>query len=415
MPQVLILADDLSGAADCGLACMRPGLDAEVVLGPSISPSRASILAVDADTRGLSPSEAANRMYGLASSFKESSTVLFKKIDSTLRGHVGVEILAVLAARRAFVPNAIAVMAPAFPANGRTTPGGVLYLHGRPLHETEMWKYEEMHGEANIAQMLQGSGLRCSHVDLAFVRKALSTDQPQCQDVDVVVCDAATDDDMLAIARLAAAFGERAIWVGSAGLSHFIPEAAHLVPYAVAQQPRPLRPARPSLFVIGTAAARTREQVALLLSSSQIHSVVVPPDILLQGGSESADWQKSATDLSSTLENGNDVILICDSEPVMQSADRGQISFALAEMTAALRNKVGTLVASGGETARQVLDRWNVGSLQLYGELELGVPISSASLGNSHTIAVITKAGDFGQPDTLLHCLHWIKEGGIRE
>jgi 4-hydroxythreonine-4-phosphate dehydrogenase len=412
MPQVLILADDLSGAADCSIACMRTGLDAEVSLGPAYVPSRASIVAVDADTRGLTPIAAATRMHDLASTWNgEPSTVFFKKIDSTLRGHLGPELAAVLAARRAHVANPIALMAPAFPANGRTTIGGVLYLHGRPLHETEMWKYEKMAGEANIARMLLGSGLRCSHVDLKAVRNGLAIESPQCRDVDVVVCDAATDGDLTAIARLATSFGERAVWVGSAGLAHFIPDAAGLVSSPDMRPPAPMHASGPALFVIGTATPRTREQVTVLLSSSEIHGVVVPPEILL-GGSETGDWQAFASELSSALSSGESVILLCDSEPVIQSAYRGQLSLALAEMTAGLRDQVGTLVASGGETARKVLDRWDVRTMQLHGELELGVPISSVSLDDSHQLTVITKAGDFGQADTLLHCLHWVNEGG---
>jgi D-threonate/D-erythronate kinase len=408
----LILADDLSGAADCSIACMRTGLDAEVSLGPSYFPSRASIFAVDADTRGLTHADAARRMHELATSFNgDRCTVFFKKIDSTLRGHLGPELAAVLAARRAHGSNSIAVMAPALPAHGRTTLGGVVHLHGRPLYETELWKHERMEGEANIARMLAGSGLRCSHVDLISLRDGVHINSAQCQDTDVIVCDTATDEDLMAIARLATAFGERAIWVGSAGLAHCIPEAAGLVPSPAAADSAIMRPAGPVLFVIGTATQRTREQATVLLSSSEIHRVVVRPDILLSG-KESAEWQESVAELASALKNGEDVLLQCDSDPVIQLAYRDQVSFVLAEMTAGLRDYAGTLVASGGETARKVLDRWAVRSLRLQGELESGVPISSASRDDSSTFTVITKAGDFGQPDTLLRCLQWVNKGG---
>ncbi len=79
-------------------------------------------------------------------------------------------------------------------------------------------------------------------------------------------------------------------------------------------------------------------------------------------------------------------------------------------MTAGLHGRVGALVASGGETARKVLDRWGVHSLQLHGELEKGVPISSAVVDASRPLTVITKAGDFGQPYTLLHCREWLTQ-----
>lgn len=410
-PRILILADDLSGAADCAIACRRRGLDAEVALGPWYEPSGASIFAVDADTRGLNAADAAERMYELAASLKvEGCTVLFKKIDSTLRGHLRVELAAVLDARRARIAHPIAVVAPAFPANGRTTLEGVVHLHGRPLNESDLWRREEMSGEANIAQML-GDGLRCVHVEIGTLRGGVEASVVRGLDADVIVCDAASEDDLMAVARLAAALGERAIWVGSAGLAHCIPEAMGVVSLHAAEPDAYLPSSGPVLFVIGTAAARTRDQVRHLLSSSEIRSIVIPSRILL-GEKQCEPWHRFATELVSAVENGDDVILLCDAEPGRESGRRAEVSVALAEMTAGLGEKVGTLVASGGETARKVLDRWGVRALMLQGELEAGVPISSANRIGSPALTVITKAGDFGQEDALLRCLKRVKERG---
>jgi 4-hydroxythreonine-4-phosphate dehydrogenase len=79
-------------------------------------------------------------------------------------------------------------------------------------------------------------------------------------------------------------------------------------------------------------------------------------------------------------------------------------------MTATLHGQVGALVASGGETARKVLDRWAVSTLLLHGELERGVPVSSTTVDRNRPLTVITKAGDFGQPYTLVHCREWLKQ-----
>jgi 4-hydroxythreonine-4-phosphate dehydrogenase len=78
-----------------------------------------------------------------------------------------------------------------------------------------------------------------------------------------------------------------------------------------------------------------------------------------------------------------------------------------------LRGRVGAIVASGGETARKVLDGWGVQTMNLHGELEKGVPISTAAVNGSRPLTVITKAGDFGQPYTLLHCREWLTQTRI--
>ena len=414
MPDILILADDLSGAADCGIACVKFGLDAAVSLGEPSTAISARTVAVDADTRVLTAEAAAARMFDLTRAWgSDPATLLFKKIDSTLRGHLGPELAAVLAARRITVPSPIAVMAPAFPAIGRTTRDALHFVHGQPLHLTDTWRNEKMTGEAHIPSMLANAKLRCTHVDLAALH-GLGRPSPNAfAGTDVLICDAVDDNDLRAVAEIAAALGPRAIWVGSAGLAYHLPHAAGFVSPANSRinvmhfAPPPTD--RPTLFVLGSASRRTWDQATVLLSSSDIHGVVIPPETLLAGPG-TADWQAFATDLYTAIDAGLDVVLLCDSQPRVPPEDRPTLSLALAEMTASLRDRVGTLIASGGETARKVLDRWGVRSMELHGELETGVPISSATLDPTSTITIITKAGDFGQHDTLLRALLWAQQ-----
>ncbi len=414
MPRVLILADDLSGAADCGIACVNAGLNTLISLGIPSCGLMVDALSVDADTRCLDASAAAERMRQLVQMLaKDPAMLLFKKIDSTLRGHLGLELAAVLKARRAVVKRAVAVMAPAFPSNGRTTIGGLHYVHGRPLHDTETWKNEKMAGEAYIPKMLESSGLSCAHLDLATVRSSrVAFRHAVCEAAetsDVIVCDATSDDDLLAIAGAATMLEDRAVWVGSAGLAHQLLKAAGLALRKEEVVPHLPHTSGPVLFVIGSASRTTKQQAATLLSLSDVHGIIVPPEVLL-AGPEGPDWGTFAAELCEAVERGEDVILICGSEPEVDVVNRPRLSKALGEMTAALYGRVGALVASGGETARNVLDRWGVPTLWLHGELERGVPISSSATNGMRPLTVITKAGDFGQPYTLLHCREWLKQ-----
>jgi uncharacterized protein YgbK (DUF1537 family) len=414
MPRVLILADDLSGAADCGIACVNAGISTLVSLGLPSDGVAADVLSVDADTRALLAADAAQRMQHLVDTHAhDPSILLFKKIDSTLRGHLGPELAAVLRARRSVVPGAVAIFAPAFPANGRTTRRGMHYVHGQPLHETETWKNERMTGEAHIPSMLASSGLNCAHLDLDFVRSPTSMFDDAIADAakssDVLVCDAVTDADMLAIAYAATRLDQRAIWVGSAGLAHQLPRATDLAVKSEEIVPHLPNTTGPILFVIGSASRTTKHQAATLLSSTDIHGIVVPPEVLL-AGPEGPDWSDFTAELREAVAQGEDVILLCGGEPRVEAASRPRLALALAEMTAALHGQVGALVASGGETARKVLDRWAVPTLLLHGELERGVPVSSTNVDQNWPLTVITKAGDFGQPYTLVHCREWLKQ-----
>ena len=84
------------------------------------------------------------------------------------------------------------------------------------------------------------------------------------------------------------------------------------------------------------------------------------------------------------------------------------LSAALAALVRPFAGRVGALVATGGETARAVFEAWGVNRLRLIGEVEAGLPFSVTS-GWSRELPVLTKAGGFGGPETLLRCRQFLR------
>ncbi len=137
---LLVIADDLAGAADCASACAADGRGALVILGDAET-SDADVVAIDANTRNRTEAEAAAEMKRLVRAHAGAGRILFRKIDSTLRGHVAAELAATLEARRETMRGRpVAVFAPAFPAQGRTMREGKLLVDGVPLAETDVWR-----------------------------------------------------------------------------------------------------------------------------------------------------------------------------------------------------------------------------------------------------------------------------------
>ena len=62
-------------------------------------------------------------------------------------------------------------------------------------------------------------------------------------------------------------------------------------------------------------------------------------------------------------------------------------------------------VLTGGETARAVLSARGIREFRLLGEVEAGVPFGMARDGT----LICTKAGAFGDPDTLVKCVARLK------
>src|SRR5215204_6549738 len=106
LPKLVIIADDLTGAADSAARCVQAGLSAEICLEPSTQATTSDVVALSTDSRFLPAEEARQRVADTVTTLSSwSGTTWYKKIDSTLRGNIGAEIDAMLAA----LPNTIAI------------------------------------------------------------------------------------------------------------------------------------------------------------------------------------------------------------------------------------------------------------------------------------------------------------------
>ncbi len=418
MTPVLIIADDLSGAADCGIACSCHGLETLALLESANTASAqqaklsdVDVVAVDTDSRGLPPGEAAAVVADVVRRYdrdlnRGEPCLLFKKIDSTLRGPFGAELAAALSARRATWPQLsriVVLLAPAFPALGRTTLHARQLVHGQPVESTEFFHGETGTQQSDIAAALHAAGLASVSIDLASIRAGNGPLQHSLlqasQQADVLICDAETDLDLASIASAASILGRQLIWAGSAGLAHHLHRVAGF-PHARSPMPRPdLRAASPILFVMGSRSSVTREQSRLLASEPGLVSVSLAPELLLSPEAAPA-WQNQQSSICTALQAGQDVLIQLDSTHIEESRQLTRNLAHLLEPCAAI---AGALVASGGETARAVLDAWGIRRLRLHSEIETGFPCSLPE-GWSRSIPILTKAGGFGDPGTLLRC-----------
>ena len=138
--RVAIVADDLTGACDSSVAFLASGRTVRVLLDALRSGGRSlaldpnsnsaedhnTVLALTTESRDLTASEAAARVADCIAQFAPHvpGALVFKKIDSAARGHFAAEIDAALHACGA----ALALVAPAFPAAGRTVANGILTI-----------------------------------------------------------------------------------------------------------------------------------------------------------------------------------------------------------------------------------------------------------------------------------------------
>jgi uncharacterized protein YgbK (DUF1537 family) len=249
---VLIVADDLSGAADSGVAFAVHGM-ATAVVWDGAPAGAGDVLVVDTDSRHC-PADRAAELAAAALHDHGYERLVFKKIDSTLRGNLAAEIGALAAGGRPIV------VCPASPATGRIVLDGVLHVDGIPLHHTESWAVEGSSPPCGVADALRP--LAAATVPLGVVRgpgaaaslaKALTT-------ADVAVCDAVTTADLRAVVAAGFELSRPPHWVGSAGLADAL--ASALRPSSHRRR-KPVV-AGPALAVVGSAHAASRAQADVL-------------------------------------------------------------------------------------------------------------------------------------------------------
>ncbi|HYZ72938.1 MAG TPA: four-carbon acid sugar kinase family protein [Chthoniobacterales bacterium] len=465
-PHLVILADDLTGAADCAVPFVRSGFPSEVFLQPQlVKETEAPVVSVDLNTRGLTPGQAvqvASRAFTLIPS--TTSTVWYRKIDSTLRGNIGPDVLASL--RRLGGKRTI-FCAPAFPDTGRTTVNGKVLVNGLPLENSGV----HQRSSKSLVELFAEVGLPTKLIPLEVIRGGpanLLNHLKSHSRVTAVILDAETNDDLLVIAQTGLQIRQEVIFVGSAGLTHQIAAvwgSESLQPrghdLASEQQPKQnynnpmlrysehdlldksktgkgLRlPHKPILIVVGSKSAISRAQCNEVADKGEVDVLRATVAALESGDGSIADAVTGA------LVNGRDLVIttelpgpISETKAGHQTAARpdegrnqirsngangigiaSEANSAGSEGVILMRNlgamlrpflgQFSALVLTGGETGRGILTQSGIGRLRMVDEIEPGVTLS-VSLGKPE-IPIVMKAGAFGSPATLLNALHFLR------
>ena len=352
----MLIADDLTGACDAGIAFSARGAEAEVALDPAGRCPGSEVLALSTDTRDFPQEILTEFMQNLASRVPPAQ-VIFKKIDSTLRGNAGAEILAVAAA---FACEAVLVT-PAFPAMQRVVESGYLCVTS-----------QETFAPIDLAAYFRGQGVTgCHQVKPWDVETALVWGKR------FLSVDAGCDQDLDSIIRAGLGWHRRALFAGSGGLAAALARALRPNPAGHVQTDRP---AAPAIFCIGSDHPATMEQEAGLLSGR--------PAARLDACSAAP---------------GEVVAALRQSKHVILRMPRG--ATPAAQVRALLLPAVqhaGGLLLSGGDTASMVCRAVGVDSIRLMDEVATGIPYGLLRGGALDGQTVVTKSGAFGNADALI-------------
>ncbi|MEW1952833.1 four-carbon acid sugar kinase family protein [Terrabacter sp. NPDC080008] len=415
-----IVADDLSGAAECAAHALVRVSRSIVNLTssrPGPSPERTgtgntSVLTVDTDSRRLDGHHAAAAVRRAATLVADAPVVV-KKVDSLLRGHLAVEVAA-LADELHRVP----VVAVTNPALGRIVRDGVLHVDGMPLHDTDLWAVEPGPVPRCVADALQPlPTVLVPHETVLRGAEAVCVELAAAAERGLVaVCDAVSERDLdvvnEAARRASAAAGSGTLVVGSGALADAavralpdrtgVSQHADLLSAVDAEHEAGDAPQRRDpgpgigdavpgvLMVLGTRAPGTTAQIAQLKARGA-RVLLLEPGRLLDAPED------AGARLAGLPRRGVVVVALDPAAPVCPAQAR-RLSDALAAAVAPHIDQYGAALLSGGETARTVLDRLGVASLAVVAELETGTVLSRRPDGRH----VVTRPGSFGDSSSLV-------------
>jgi D-threonate/D-erythronate kinase len=332
-----IVADDLTGSCDTGTLFARKE-PVPVTVWPGVR-AEATVRVIDTESRGLPTDVARQRAHAAAGTARAER--VFKKIDSTLRGRVGAELDAVMAATGA--PSAL--VCPAFPAQGRVVRDGALFVHGAAV--------------ADVATLV-GAGLdrRIVHVPVRDVRAGAASLAARLGSLNgaVAIADAESDDDLDALVDAAFDAAPAPLLTGAAGLARALARRLDLLAEGV-----PMPETARWLVVAGSLDPATRRQIASARRAGL--TVIASPD------ADAPDMGAAASRLA---------------EEAASRLDTGEFDL---------------VAVTGGDTAVALYRVLDAERIDLVGAPRPGLALGQLRGPRHSGLWLLTKAGGFGEPD----------------
>lgn len=373
-----VVADDLTSAADGAIAFLERGYVPRICRVSSLD-THAGLVSVDTGSRTLCATDAAHVTRQAVAALADRP-VLYKTIDSTLRGHIRVEIAAAFQASG----RPRLVIAPAFPAAGRTTIDGIQLLHGKPVAQTD-YSRDPVHPArtSRIEDLIEPGLGRIVRISACTedgdIGKAIG-DAPV---VIVDACDQGTLNRRIAgIEKLGPA-----LWVGSPGMAEAL---ASVVERRTGQN------------IFTTEATPNRVLVLVGSANPVSHSQC---ETLAATG---ASVGMRATDVDEAAS------VVCIRTPHIRTGDPAKALATLVDEAeiALSRHRYDAIVATGGETMHALLERLHIHGFDLIRELEPGFPLGCARLADGRMMLLAMKAGGFGSAMTLRNAADTIRRIG---
>jgi len=424
-----IIADDLTGANDSALQFHLRGAGTQILLSDNvdcINNKSTQIWAISTESRNIAPVEAYEKVKYATQVMldKFNPDFFFKKIDSTIRGNIAVEVLGMLEV----LGWDAGIVIPAFPLEGRVTIGGYHLLKGVPVERTEMARdpyspifeshlptllksqvgaeWEHLIGSLELKTVMKGAGPILQNLNklIADGKKLIVVDAVSTTDIEqILLAMNKSDYKILPTGTAATARALSDLWFSD------------LKPNNVMQT----IPELPKLIISGSATEITANQIKVLEESDDYdeNTLFVNLDVkTILNGVQDELVQRIVNNL------GQNNIVVVHTSNVVRDFDgfsddsldaeltRDKLAQMITDFLADLTKRVTELkqlilILLGGETSYKCCRAINANQLQLIDEVAPAIALSL----DHNAQWIVTKSGNLGSVNTLIDILNYFK------
>lgn len=421
-----IIADDLTGANDTALQFFLKGCNTKILTSENIvtdDKKGTNIWAVSTESRNVSPEEAYRKVFKTTKFLTENLKVehLYKKIDSTLKGNIGIEITAILDAS----DYEAAIIIPAFPNEGRITIGGYHLLKGIPIERTEYARdpknpiYESHIPTTLKFGLPEKDKTLVDLIDFNTVKQGAGPVLVKLNEMvnkgkKLIVVDAISTVDIEQVVLAVKKCNKRILTCGSAGAAKGICDI--LFPQLKYEKTNIQIPDIPRLVISGSATQLAASQIKRLEEDEDIDNtyfIEVNPEQILNS-EKNEIIEKTVKNLvkkntvvihtSSLFKDPDAMTVMLFDKEISRDTFISMICDFLGDITKIIsEQKDFILITIGGETSYKCMKALDTGYLNIVDAVAPAIPLCT----NDKQKYIVTKSGNLGIISTLTEVIKY--------
>ena len=425
---IYVIADDLTGANDTGVQFTKKGYNAIVSVldeqSTIIIPDNLDVFVMDTETRELESKTARKRLKSILEKINiNKKDVVYKKVDSTLRGNMGDEIEEIMI----ILNRDICIFSPSYPSQQRITVKGYLIVDQKPLGLSEYSSNNLEQGENSFIPFLlkKQTDFPVGQIDLKDVAKGQKTILSKINELSqkgnkIIVIDSTNEEHLKDIFASSLKLDRSVLFSGSAGLANHFPNINNKnedLKIKIENNKGPV------IVVAGSRNSIMEDQVNYLKNRLNFAELKIDLEQVFSNKDRILD--NYAAEGIKAIKGNHDLVIHTNAtyneeklinKKLMLKYDIGfrelevEIKTFLGEITSKIVENSGVrnLILTGGDVALGVCEELNIYNMNILDELLPGIPLTIAHY-KSYNLNIVTKAGGFGKEDALYHLINKLK------